>query len=161
MKNELLIADANILIDYYLADPELISMLCKEFKVKISKVVMGEIEQFTYAEAIDFGIEIMETDDSIRLNLPELNRLSFQDKSCIVLTQKLNGSCLTNDKNLKKYLEKEGFKTFWGLEMILLLVSKNYLDKARAALIADKIFENNFWYKDDVKNTFRDKLQGM
>lgn len=161
MNQELLITDANILIDYYLADSELISILCREFKVKISKMVMDEIEQFTYMEAIEFGIEILETENSLSLNRPELNRLSFQDKSCIALTKKLNGSCLTNDKKLKSYLEKEGFKTYWGLEMILHLVSRNYFDKQRATQITNKIFENNFWYKEEIKENFWEKLKEL
>lgn len=159
MNRELLITDANVLIDFYLADPELILFLCKEFKVKISKVVMDEIAQFTHAEAIDFGIEILETEDAAKLNIPELNRLSLQDKSCIVLTEKLNASCLTNDKRLKTFLEQKGFKTYWAMEMILLLIKRNYINKERGTLIANKIFEINLWYKEDIRNEFLYKLE--
>ena len=61
MKNELLVSDANILIDFYLADSSLIKILCDEFHLKIPKVIMDEIKQFTYAEALAFGIEIIDS----------------------------------------------------------------------------------------------------
>jgi hypothetical protein len=44
---KILVTDANVLIDFYLVSPELIKILCNDFKVKNSKVVMDEILEFT------------------------------------------------------------------------------------------------------------------
>lgn len=160
MKNELLVSDANILIDFYLADSSLIKILCDEFHLKIPKVIMDEIKQFTYAEALAFGIEIIDSVnpiDSSRIMEPK--KLSFQDKACANLSLQLSASCLTNDKVLKTYLDKQGIKTYWGLEMLLLLTSKKSLSKEKTTEIANKIFLTNYWYSLEIQNGFWEKLK--
>lgn len=154
MKNSLLVTDANVMIDFYQADPELIEALCLEFQVKISKTVMDEIIEFTSAQAGAFGIEIIETEDSVGLLPLKLKGLSFQDKSCILLTKKLKASCLTNDSTLKNYLDSEGLKTYWGLEMLLLLIEKGRLTKEKVREAAEKIFQINLRFSEPVKKQF-------
>ena len=160
MKNELLVSDANILIDFYLADSSLIKILCDEFHLKIPKVIMDEIEQFTYAEALAFGIEIIDSQNTVDSGaILEPKKLSFQDKACANLSKQLKASCLTNDKILKNYLDKQGIKTYWGLEMLLLLTSKKSLSKEKTTEIANKIFLTNYWYSLEIQNSFWEKLQ--
>ena len=160
MKNELLVSDANILIDFYLADSSLIKILCDEFHLKIPKVIMDEIKQFTYAEALAFGIEIIDSVNTIDSSMiMEPKKLSFQDKACANLSLQLSASCLTNDKVLKTYLDKQGIKTYWGLEMLLLLTSKKSLSKEKTTEIANKIFLTNYWYSLEIQNGFWEKLK--
>lgn len=158
MKKELLVSDANVLIDFHSAEPELLVFLCKEFNVKISKVVMDEIEEFTHAQAIEFGMEIIDSEDMQEIHKIESSRLSFQDKSCIVLSQRLKASCLTNDKSLKNYLTNLGIQTYWGLQILLLFVERNYLSKDRVEKIAKQIFETNCRYGENTKDNFQVQL---
>lgn len=154
MKVEILVTDANVLIDFYQAKPKLLKILCSEFQVKIPKLVMDEIEEFTALEAIDFGMEIIDSE----IAEPPLEniskKLSFQDKSCISLAKKLNASCLTNDKKLKEYLDRFQIKTYWGLEIILSFYEKKLLTNEEITEIGNKVFSMNPRFGEEVKKSF-------
>ena len=47
MQEIFLVSDANVLIDYYKSNPNLLKILCSEYRVLIPKVIMDEIEDFS------------------------------------------------------------------------------------------------------------------
>ena len=55
MQEIFLVSDANVLIDYYKSNPNLLKILCNEYKVIVPQVIIDEIEEFSREEAIHAG----------------------------------------------------------------------------------------------------------
>lgn len=135
-KLSLSIIDANILIDYVLADEDIIRELSNYWKeVLVPDCVINEVDGLTLDRAAELGLVIVETPFS---ELKEDPVLSYQDLSCFYYTKKHFAVCLTNDKALRRACKSNGLDTIWGLEMLLLLVSNSQIKKARAKGIAEK-----------------------
>ena len=162
MKNHKLtlsIIDANILIDYVLADEDIIRELTDYWKeVLVPDCVINEVDDLSLERAKELGLCIVETPFS---ELQVHPVLSYQDLSCFFYTKMHSAVCLTNDKALRKECESNGYNTIWGLEMLLLLVSNSQIKKARAKGIAEKIHKNNPEITKKILSEFLSKLQNI
>jgi rRNA-processing protein FCF1 len=158
-KLSLSIIDANILIDYVLADEDIIRELSNYWKeVLVPDCVINEVDGLTLDRAAELGLVIVETPFS---ELKEDPVLSYQDLSCFYYTKKHSAVCLTNDKALRRACKSNGLDTIWGLEMLLLLVSNSQIKKARAKGIAEKIHKNNPEITGNILKDFLINLQNI
>ena len=153
------IIDANILIDYVLADEDIIRELTSYWKqVLVPDCIVNEVDGLSIERAEELGLVIVETPYT---ELREDPVLSYQDLSCFYYTKKHSAVCLTNDKALRKECKSNGFDTIWGLEMLLLLVGNSQIKKARAKGIAKKIHDNNPEITEKIFQDFLIKLRNI
>ena len=71
-------------------------------------------------------VKIQETPVSYYL-LPLLGPLSFQDRACLMLSQEMGWTCVTNDQKLKKACTHEQVSTLGGFGLLNLLVQDKIL----------------------------------
>lgn len=159
MKREphsLAICDANVLIDYFIADEDLIRELVKYWKtVYVPDVVLNEVKATSQKRAEELGLTILETP----LILPEAKRLSFQDRACLHFVVQNHWVCIANDVRLRKECEAQGEVIVWGLEMLVILVECSQITRERAVACAQKIHNANPAITDGVFAQFMKKLE--
>jgi rRNA-processing protein FCF1 len=134
------ICDANVLIDYYKADEDLIRELVRFWEnVFVPDIVLHEVHQISLERAEGLGLEIVETP----LRLPVVKSLSLPDRACLYFVIENGWTCIANDRKLRKECISRGCTPVWGLEMLLTLVSAARITPARARDAAIRIEADN------------------
>lgn len=155
-----LVADANILIDYYKSDKAILPILSRQVAtLYLPSPVLDEVQQLSEKDAFDLGIVVVEPDLDQLFEAQEGDGpTSFQDRLCLVLAREEGWGILTNDKALRKACEDEGISCVWGLEAMALLVEGKCITSARAMATAKKISQINPFITDDILTRFQDRL---
>jgi rRNA-processing protein FCF1 len=149
------ICDANVLIDYFYVDDDLVRELVRYWgAVMVPDMVMAEVHGVTFDRAIELGLTIIETPSV----LPIVGGLSLQDRSCLHYVIAQGWTCIANDRKLRKECVRNGGQVVWGLEMLLRLVASGQVTKDRARDLGRKISEFNPEIGQTVLNDFEDKL---
>ena len=156
----MVICDANILIDFCIADKHIIKYVNKYlFSIYIPDIILAEVNNLEKSEAENLGCVIMETPLEV---LDEATKIlpgcSTQDTVCFIQAKKRGCACATNDKKLRKECREAGIKVYWGLEIILLLVMKGCLSRKVAAKAVHIIAENNRQFDIRLVEDFERKL---
>lgn len=154
---ELAICDANVLIDYATTDEDIIREVALYWKkVYVPDCVLREVKQLSEERAKELGLTILETPFG---ELPYRKNLSVQDSACLYYVEKKKMVCLTNDVALRKACIQAGAEVVWGLQMLLYLVEKKQIVKARAKDIAGKIHKANPEITTKIYIDYLDKLK--
>jgi rRNA-processing protein FCF1 len=161
---ELLIVDANVLIDFCLTDRSVLSLVSRHVGViHVPEPILAEVEALDRTAAESLGIRVVAPE------LPLLTRaadasvdspLSFEDWLCLLLAEKETWICVSNDKRLRRECTSRHVKVLWGLELVLRLVERKALDGAKAIAIAEAVCEMNPRIAPAVLKAFRRKLSG-
>jgi predicted nucleic acid-binding protein len=159
IKREILILDANVLIDYIRCDPMIIKLI-RQFigSIYLPTPILDEVKELQENDCTELGIILVEPELS---QLIEAGRkkgpLSFQDRLCLILAQKHGWTCVTNDMALRRECEKKDIKLIWGIELICLLVESGGLPVSHAQEFICKIHQANPKYITEkiVKRAFR------
>ncbi|MDY0287957.1 MAG: hypothetical protein RBR15_03940 [Sphaerochaeta sp.] len=94
----ILLCDACVIFDYLEFAPNILSATVKKFsQIYIPDVVLLELPTYSQTDIEALGIQIQETPLSYHL-LPLLGPLSFQDRACLMLSQEMGWTCVTNDQ---------------------------------------------------------------
>lgn len=137
--------DANVLIDYLDAEPELLTAAARHCgRVLVTTPVLEETwgTGCDDSACIDLGLvhytlsgdQLEEAYASSR-GTP----LSPADYSCFVAARDERCTCWTNDKNLRKVCKAGGVSVVWGLELMIDLVAARELTTAEALKVARAI----------------------
>jgi len=154
--DSLAICDANILIDYAMADEDIIRELSEYWQeVIVPDIVLNEVDLLDEKRAEELGLKIIPTPLS---ELKPHKALSPEDCACLYFTVKHNAFCLTNDKALRKACIEQGKQAIWGLEMLLKLFRSKQVKKMRIKDIATKISKNNPLIGEEILTSFFEKL---
>lgn len=155
-----LVADANILIDYYKSDKGILPILSRQVAtLYIPSPVLDEVQQLSEKEAFDLGIVVVEPDLDLLFKAQMGDGpTSFQDRLCLVLARQEGWGILTNDKALRKACEDQGISCVWGLEAMAILVEEKYITSGRAMATAKKISQINPFITSDILTRFQDRL---
>ena len=152
----LAVCDANVLIDYFGVDEDLIRELVAFWgHVFVPDVVLNEVKGTTRARAEELGLTVLETP----FVLLECKPLSFQDRSCLHFVIENNWVCIANDTRLRKECEARGVRVVWGMEMLALLVENGQVTRKRALDCGEKIHNINPAITADVLGQFRKRLK--
>lgn len=159
-EDTIVLTDANVLIDYVKADRELFHLLCSLFKsVKVPFDILNEVNELTLKQAQEFTIDVYYPEPETYFEASnEVKRISFQDHVCFIDAKKYGWAVITNDKSLKEYCNLEGIETFWGLQVVMLMVEEYLLTKRAAVKIAKTIVKNNPRIHEDVLRDFEEKV---
>lgn len=137
--------DANILIDFCKCDKTIVKLICNHVgQIFLASPVLAEINEIDEPECLELGINVVEPDLEIAIMAAEQKGpLSFQDNLCLLMAQKHGGTCVTNDKPLRRRCEREGVPLFWGIELICILVESGGLPAEQAKVIILEIHNLN------------------
>ena len=144
---KLMIMDACVLIDFIKAERAVLELVVKYVgPLYVTSPVVEEIHEIDDEnELVNLGLIIIEPEieDAYTAAGTVAGPLSFEDWLCL-LTAKRNGfTCVTNDKNLRKFCKQEGVSLLWGLELVAELHKAGGLPGQEAEAFAQAIRQSN------------------
>lgn len=144
---ELLLLDANVVIDYAIADLGVLGRVARHIgRVHVVRSVLEEVEQVRERDCDRLGIEIV--DPSLEQlvaagGAAQPDRLSFTDRLSLIVAHDSGCTCVTNDRALRRACRERGVPVWWGLRLMLALVRAGELAPDAALAVARAIHEDN------------------
>lgn len=141
----ILLADANVLIDFRDADQTILSLAAEHIgPIYVLHVVLEEVKDFDEKRAQSLGLVVVDVPTELMLEVDLLpHRLRRADRLCFLACRDNDWICLTNDRLLRTHCEGRSIRTRWGLELLLELQTRGVLTRARAIEIAESIAAGN------------------
>lgn len=141
----ILLADANVLIDYRDADLTILKTARVHLgPIRVVREVLDEVSDLDGDQASTFGIEVVDVSIELLLEVAALPpRLSRPDRLSYLVARENDWICLTNDRLLRELCEEHDVRLCWGLEIMALLVEADALVREVAAETARTIIDNN------------------
>ena len=142
---QLLMIDANVLIDYALADPSILALVARHIgPLHVPRPILAEVEQLDDAACVRLGLTILEPElDDLTAAASRRGALSFEDHLCLLAAQRGGFTCVTNDKTLRRECEGAGVSILWGLQLMVQLVERRELSAEAALSTATAIHREN------------------
>jgi hypothetical protein len=142
---EILLADANVLIDYRDSDPSILSLAASRIApIRVVHAVLEEVNDFDEARAASLGLDVVDVPTELLLEVSALpRRLRRADRLCYLTCREYDWICLTNDRLLRRYCDENAVRVSWGLELLLDLVASDALARERAIETARTIADQN------------------
>lgn len=164
MKLEILVVDANVLIDFCKTERSVLALVTRHLcTVHVADQVLAEVKQLDRAGADELGINVVTVEFSMLERAAAASvrsPLRFQDWLCLLLAEERSWTCLTNDKRLRTECTARGIAVLWGLQLLIRLVEGGALSRAEAIRIAEAICRINRRIPSSVLDAFRRKLRG-
>ena len=137
-EGRLLVVDANVLIDYALADISILSLASRFVgTIHVPRSILEEVIQLAETDCDRLGLRIVEASlDQIQEAVGGSGRLSFNDRICLILARDRGWTCLTNDRALRKACGGMAVPVLWGLELMLELIATGHLAPESALQVA-------------------------
>ncbi|MEZ5333629.1 MAG: PIN domain-containing protein [Thermoanaerobaculia bacterium] len=141
----LLLVDANVLIDFVLADRRVLALVAAQLgAVHVPRDVLDEVDQLDEAACAELGLVVVDATVAQLLEAgASRGRLSFADRVCLVLARDHGWTCVTNDGRLRRTCEAGGVSVMWGLQLLLALLETGVMDPASAIAVATAIGRTN------------------
>lgn len=142
---ELLILDANVLIDYVHSELRPLRLWARHIgPVYVPRMLLREVDGLSEKGCAQLGLQL--ADPSIE-QLDEAAQhqpgLAFADRLCLVLARDGKLTCATNDRRLRNECQNQGVEFMWGLEIMISLVHAAHLDLDYALRIGGQIQLSN------------------
>lgn len=159
-----LLVDANVLVDYQAADLAILSLVSRHVgTVHIVSTVFAEVDGLDESECERLGFRVVEPTLAQATEAASPNgRLSFQDRTCLVVCRDNGWTCVSNDKALRRSCDAVGVAVRWGLELMLELVQGGHLPAEDADDAAERIHRANpVFLNATILAAFREKLAAL
>lgn len=159
-----LLVDANVLVDYQAADLAILSLVSRHVgTIHIVSTVLGEVDGLDESECERLGFRVVEPTIAQATEAASPNgRLSFQDRTCLVVCRDNGWTCVSNDRALRRSCDAAGVAVRWGLELMLDLVQGRHLPAEDADDAAERIHRANpVFLNATILAAFREKLAGL
>ena len=119
-----LLLDANVLIDFYDADPTVFAIVASSVgEVQVASPVLAEVKQLSEVETQRIGVKVIDPPIEMLSKVAQRGgALAFADRLCLELARAEGWTCVTNDRPLRRECEAVGVPILWGLELIALTV---------------------------------------
>src|SRR5712692_9861878 len=100
---EILLADADVLIDYRDADLSILKLVSEHIgPVRVLREVLDEAPEISDRQCARLGIEIVQLETELMLEANDLPRsLSVADRLCVVACDHHGWTLVTNDRTLR------------------------------------------------------------
>lgn len=140
-----LLFDANVLIDYFDAEPTVFSAIRASVgEIFVLDRVLREVGQLDAFRAAELGLQVYEPAfEQMAEAASRRGRLSFQDHLCLAVARTEGMTCVTNDVALRTQCTDENVEILWGLELLVLTVKQGGIPATAAAEIGTAICEMN------------------
>ncbi len=159
-----LVIDANVLVDYQAADLAILELVNRHVgTVHILTTMLEEVEGLDESDCERLGFRVVEpTFVQVVEAASQTGRLSFQDRTCLVVCRDRGWTCVSNDRALRRACEADGIGVIWGLELMLELVRHGDLLANDASEAAERIhLANPVYVNSAILAAFRAKLAGL
>jgi predicted nucleic acid-binding protein len=143
---ELLLVDADVLIDYVVAEVTILGRVARHVgSVYVVRSVLAEVEGLDADQCTRLGIEIVEpsVDQLLEAGAEPRGRLSFNDRVSLIVAAEAGWTCVSNDRALRRACGDRQVQVWWGLHLLLALVRDGALDRDAALAVARAIHESN------------------
>lgn len=159
----ILLADANVLIDYRDADLSILTAACAHVgPIRVVREILDEVASLDADEASSLGIDVVDAPAELLLEVATLpRRLSRPDRLSYLVARENDWICLTNDRLLRQFCADNDVRLCWGLEIMALLVEADVLVLDVAAETARTIVANNPRMAEDVLSTFLRRIRRL
>ncbi len=162
--DEVLLADADVLIDYAKSDRSILTLVTENFaNVYVLQEVLSTVKEIGERDCGRLGIHIIESDiaDLVEAGA-QSGPLSFEDWLCMITCRKRTWTCVSNDRALIRECRKNNIKVRRGLNLMVELVKSGFLDRRRALRIAQLIHDENPTHINNrVLKLFEEKLRKL
>jgi hypothetical protein len=147
MPNDVLLADADVLIDYIKTDLSIIRLVSQHCgQVYVLEQVRETVEGLTKSLCRTNQIQVIDAETDLLIvagTRSGSGPLSFEDWLCYLVCQEQNWICVTNDQRLIRECDASDVRYRRGLRLILDLVDGRHVTKQQAVRIAQAIGEVN------------------
>lgn len=142
---ELLLLDANVLIDYASSELRVLSLAAQWLgPVHVPRPLLREVEQLGEEQCDELGLRLLDPSLEQILEAGQAHGpLSFADRLCLALARDGSFVRVTNDRRLRKECAQKGVGVLWGLELMVELVKLQRLRQATAIRVARSIQASN------------------
>jgi len=151
-----LILDACVLIDYWVADKQILRIVAREVgRIAVARPVIEEARDVEARAAKRLGLQIVDPDLlTARRAGSGSRRLSFPDRVTFELAKRKEWTCVTNDRALRHVCIAEKVRVAWGLDMMVQAVKMGTLDAKRALRAAVRMHEENAFVTHALVSAF-------
>jgi rRNA-processing protein FCF1 len=161
-QSDLLILDANVLIDYCSAERAILTLISENVgRIHVPTLLLEEVQALDASECDRLGLHVFEPEmEMVSAAGKRRPGLSFYDHLCLLLTKQEAWTCVTNDGKLRRECGVDGVPVLWGLEPMIALVEMGQLTGDEAKKVARAIqAENPFYITDKVIKAFEGKIE--
>lgn len=142
---KLMIMDACVLIDFIKAERAVLELVVKHIgRLHVTNSIVDEVNEIDEDQLVALGFTIIEpeVEDAYAAGARS-GPLSFEDWLCLLTAKRHGFSCVTNDRNLRKFCKQEGVPSLWGLELVAELHKVGGITCEEAEVFAQAVRESN------------------
>lgn len=146
---EVLLADANVLIDLLNANAlGLVGDLIRHdiATVHLPRIVYDEVSSvISESQIADLGITILPVEIALmeRVAKYQDTRLSYPDRSLLLLAKDNGYAVWSNDKRLRENCDENGIRALWEFEVLRGLVERDFMSAADLIAVAERVEKTN------------------
>ena len=162
MRSDLLILDANVLIDYCSAERAILTLVSEHVgRIHVPTLLLEEVQALDASECDRLRLHVFEPEmEMVSAAGKRRPGLSFCDHLCLLLARQEAWTCVTNDGTLRRECGVDGVPVLWGLEPMIALVEMGQITGDEAKKVARAIqAENPFYITDKVIKAFEEKIE--
>lgn len=146
---EILLADANVLIDLLHADAlSLVGDLVRNdiATVYLPRIVYDEVSTvISESQIADLGITILPVEIALMERVAQYHdtRLSYPDRSLLLMAKDRDYAVWSNDRRLRENCDENGVRALWEFEVLRWLVERDFMSAADLVAVAERVEETN------------------
>ncbi len=136
---EILLADADVLIDFAKARPAVLRQISRHVgKLHVLSQVLSTVDDLTRGDCATYGIQIVSVSTELLLEAGALKQgaLSFEDRLGLVTARANSWTLVTNDRSLIAACRDATVPVRRGLRLVLELVQHGVMSKQQAQHVA-------------------------
>lgn len=159
---EILLADADVLIDYRDSDLTVLKLVSEHIgPVRVLREVLDEAPGIDDSQCAQLGIQIVRLETELMIEANDLPRsLSAEDRFCIIACERNRWTLVTNDRAMRTVGKQRGIQLRWGLGLMVDLVHAQVITEPRAIKVATAIRAANPTHiTADLFERFRTRLR--
>ena len=156
-----LVADANVIIDYKLSDPTILRLASEHIAVlKVPTPVAANVWGWMEADYKQFGMQLVKpTDEQAAEAMAMPETLVYDDWCCYIIARDNKWGCLTNDKRLRRECKRSSISIMWGLDVLVELARVKQLSRQATRVAALALQKNSpAHYNAKLMELFERKL---
>lgn len=145
MAREILLADADVLIDYVEGDLSIIALVAEHIgPIYVLRQVLQTVDGLTESECRRHRIQVREPNTELLLEAGQKSgSLSFEDWLCFLTCRNEGWTCVTNDGALIRECRGADVPIRRGLSLMVELVRNGALERRKALRVAEAIHKAN------------------
>ena len=164
LHSDLLILDANVLIDYCSAERTILTLISQHVgRIHVPTLLLEEVQSLDIGECERLGLNVFEPETEMVFAAGKRRPgLSYCDHLCLLLAKQKAWTCVTNDGKLRRECGVEGVPVLWGLEPLIALVEMGQIAATEAKKVARAIqAENPFYITEAIIRRFFRRIEEL